>query len=114
MVRWEQIDIEISSHYERDFLEQAIEKEIDRILQASENRHLVYRIRLAGRGSLHSLVSQPEYVETLTTTLNGVWTERRPFAYCDRITTNTRPPINREEYLKREDFLGDLVRLFDQ
>lgn len=114
MVRWEQIDIEISGHYERDSLEQAIEQEIDRILQASENRHLVYRIRLAGRGSLHSLVSQPEYVETLTTTLNGVWTERRPFAYCDRITTSTRPPINREEYLKREDFLGDLVRLFDQ
>jgi exonuclease SbcD len=114
LVRWEQIEIDISSHDERDPLEQSIERAIDQSLQRSENRHLIYRIRLTGRGPLHSLVSRSEYVETLTTTLNETWTERSPFAYCDRITSSTQSAINREDYLKREDFLGDLVRLFDQ
>lgn len=114
LVRWNQIEIDISEYDERDLLEQSIEREIDQILELSENRHLIYRIRLTGRGVLHALVSQSEYVETLTTTLNETWSELNPFAYCDRITASTQPAINREDYLNREDFLGDLVRLFEQ
>ena len=66
------------------------------------------------RGPLHTVVNGSEFSETQITRLNGEYMNRRPFAYCDRVTTATRKEINREDYSGREDFYGDLLRFFDQ
>ena len=55
-----------------------------------------------------------EHELALIAKLNDQYMNRRPFAYCDRVTTATRKEINRDDYSGREDFYGDLLQFFDQ
>ena len=97
-----------------DSFETEIDRQIDAALEGSEGRHLVYRVNLSGRGPLHSLVKEQEYLEELATRLNDDWSLRNPFAYCDRVTANTRQEIDRDDLLERDDFTGDLLRFFEE
>ena len=60
------------------------------------------------------MVNHQEYTEELSSRLNDDWSDRSPFAYCDRVTATTRQDINRDDLIEREDFVGDLLRFFDQ
>ena len=110
----EKIEIGISKHNDIEYLENEIRESIRLALEMADGRHLVYRVSLTGRGTLHGLVNQHEYTEALRTVLNENWLSLRPFAYCDRVTVATRKEINRDDYTERDDFHGDLLRFFDQ
>ena len=97
-----------------DAFEREIDHQIDLALERSDGRHLVYRVHFSGRGPLHGLVNHQEYAEELSSRLNEDWSDRNPFAYCDRVNVTTRQDINRDDLIKREDFVGDLLRFFDQ
>ena len=114
LVRWEHIEVDISDYDDMDVFERQIDRQIDLALERSYGRHLVYRVHLSGRGPLHGLVNHQEYAEELSKRLNDDWSERSPFAYCDRVTVTTRQDIDRDDLIKREDFVGDLLRFFDQ
>jgi DNA repair exonuclease SbcCD nuclease subunit len=114
VVRWEHIAVDISDYEDMDSFEREIDRQIDLALETSDGRHLVYRVHLSGRGPLHSLVNHQEYAEELSKRLNDEWSERSPFAYCDRVTVSTRQDIDRDDLIERDDFIGDLLRFFDQ
>jgi exonuclease SbcD len=113
LVRWEHIEVDISDSEDMDAFEREIDRQIDLALQRSDGRHMVYRVYFSGRGRLHGLVNHQEYAEELSSRLNEDWSGRSPFAYCDRITVSTRQDIDRDDLIKREDFVGDLLRFFD-
>jgi DNA repair exonuclease SbcCD nuclease subunit len=117
LIRWDEMEVDIADLYDSqsiESLETAIAEKIEASLARADGRHLIYRVSLTGRGPLHTVVNESEFNETQITRLNDEYTNRRPFAYCDRITTATRKEINREDYSGREDFYGDLLRFFDQ
>ena len=114
VVRWDQIEADIADHDGMDSFDQEINRQIEERLQQSDGRHLVFRVHLTGRGPLHNLIKQPEYLGALASRLNDDWSGRNPFAYCDRVTANTRQEINREDLIERDDFTGDLLRFFDE
>ena len=114
VVRWDEIEVDIANHDGIDSCDQEINREIDERLQQSDGRNLVFRVQLTGRGPLHNLIKQPEYLGALAARLNDDWSGRKPFAYCDRVTANTRQEINREDLIERDDFIGDLLRFFDE
>ncbi len=114
LVRWEHIEVDISDYEDMDPFEREIDRQIDLALERSDGRHLVYRVHLSGRGPLHGLVNHQEYAEELSSRMNDGWSNRSPFAYCDRVTVTTRQDINRDDLIKREDFVGDLLRFFDE
>lgn len=113
LVRWEQIEVDISNFEDQHTLERAVERVIDLALEKADGRHLVYRTLVTGRGPLHSLVHKQEYTTDLASRLNEAWAERNPFAYCDRVTAATRPMVDRQARVQADDFVGDLLRLFD-
>ena len=117
LIRWDEIYVDIADLDDSqsiESLEAAISEKIEAALAGADRRHLVYRVSLTGRGPLHTVVNGSEFSETQITRLNGEYMNRRPFAYCDRVTAATRKEINREDYSGREDFYGDLLRFFDQ
>ena len=114
VVRWDEIEVDISDHDGIDSCDQEINREIEERLQRSDGRNLVFRVHLTGRGPLHNLIKHPEYPGALLSRLNNDWSGRKPFAYCERVTANTRQEIDREDLIKRDDFIGDLLRFFDE
>ena len=60
------------------------------------------------------MINEREYNDALIGRLNDQYMCRKPFAYCDRITSATRREINRDDYSGRDDFYGDLLQFFDK
>ena len=117
LIRWKEIYVDISDLDDNQTiqsLEDAIEEQIESALADADGRDLVYRLSLTGRGPLHTVINGSEYNDILISKLNDQYTNRKPFAYCDRVTTTTRKEINRDEYSGRDDFYGDLLQFFDQ
>ena len=117
LIRWDEIYVDIADLDDSqsiESLENAAEEKIETALAGADGRHLVYRLSLTGRGPLHTVVNESEYNDALIARLNDQYMNRRPFAYCDRVTAATRKEINREDYSGREDFYGDLLQFFDQ
>ncbi len=113
-VRWERIEVAIDDLEEDGELVAALERTVDGAFEAADGRDLVYRLSLMGRGALHASLIRAGYVEDLRGTLNQRWENRRPFAYCGRIDDGTASTVNRDEYLKGQDLIGDLLRLVDE
>ena len=117
LIRWKEIYVDISDLDDNqtiESLEDAVEEQVESALADADGRHLVYRLSLTGRGPLHTVINGSEYNDTLISKLNDQYMNRRPFAYCDRVTTATRKEINRDDYSGRDDFYGDLLQFFDQ
>ncbi|MFQ5381206.1 MAG: exonuclease SbcCD subunit D [Dehalococcoidia bacterium] len=113
-VRWERIVVSIDEIEDDGALLDAAERATEKALAAAEGRTLVYRLQIGGRGSLHDSLARAGYLEDLRANLNDLWTGRRPMAFCGRIDDLTRSAIDREELLRGQDFIGDLLRLVDE
>ena len=113
LVRWEQIEVDISTFEDQQTFERSVDRAIDSGLEKADGRHLVYRTQVTGRGPLHGLLNKQEYTTDLASRLNEAWAEKDPFAYCDRVTAATRPMVDRQARVQADDFVGDLLRLFD-
>ena len=112
-VRWERLDIDISSmETTQDLLDQ-LPQSADEALSGAEGRSVVLRITLTGRGVLHGSLRRPDFIEGVVDTLNGEWANRSPFAWCERIEDETAPPFNREERVGGSDFLAEVLKTSD-
>lgn len=113
VVRWEQGDLNIHDINSAD-LKGRLQEIVEDLQRNADGRSLVYRIRLHGRGPLHTQLAQPDELDELTTWLNETWQDRRPFAWCGEIRDNTRSEIDRDQLRKGEDFIGDFLKLTDE
>ena len=113
-VRWERFILDISQmETEQDLLDSLGQSMSD----AQGNavcRSVVLQVTLAGRGSLHSALRQPTFIEGLIDDLNGEWEGRSPFAWCERIEDETAAPFNRQERIEGSDFVAEVLRTVDR
>ena len=112
-VRWEQLDVAIEDIEDESALFSRLEALIDDLLNQADERHVVYRIDLVGRGVVHDSLSRSGNVDGLVNQLNDTWASRRPFAFCGGITDTTRSELDRETLLAGKDFIGDFLALTD-
>ena len=112
-VRWQQLDLIIDELSEEQALIDRADEEVDRLLTQTDGRHLVYTLNIKGRGPLHKTVQRTDFQDDLQERINDTWSERDPFAWCERLQVTTSPPIDREELRQAEDFVGDLLRFID-
>ena len=113
-VRWEQLDVRIDSIEDDGALINRLETEVEDRLNRADDRHLVYRIRLRGRGPVHESIARAGNIDGLRTQLNGVWANRVPFAFCGGILDETRSEFDRAALREGKDFIGDFLALADQ
>ena len=113
-VRWEQLNVPIEGIEDESALFNRLEALVDGLLDQADERHVVYRIDLVGRGVVHESLSRSGNVDGLVSQLNDTWASRRPFAFCGGITDTTRSELDREALLAGKDFIGDFLALADK
>ena len=113
-VRWEYLNIQIDGMHDDSALFSGLEDRVGELLTQSDGRHVVYRIRLQGRGAMHESLSRMGTIDELVTQLNATWASRDPFAFCGGVVDATRSEIDRAALLDGEGFIGDFLALTDE
>ena len=113
-VRWERVSIDIGAlETEQDLLNE-IDDAMQSLLDGAEDRSLVVRMTLTGRGELNRFLAQPGAADDLLSGVNDQWAERLPFIWCERIEDETVAAIDRDAMRSGEDFLAEVLRTADQ
>ncbi|WP_440950649.1 metallophosphoesterase family protein [Methanosphaerula subterraneus] len=111
-IRWCEIEIRIDGIETINELQDRILTDLDAKQEEAGGRSLICRVTLAGKGPLHQDLHGR--VDDLLVALRNEEGLEPPFVWLERITDQTRPPVEREQLLTRQDFIGDLLRFSDQ
>jgi DNA repair protein SbcD/Mre11 len=112
-VKWFTEEIDIASLSSDDELIVKIKNRIDEIREKAGRCSAVCRIIFTGRGSLHSTISRENTLKELLDEINDE-SAGENFVWTESLHDETKPAIDRQALLKREDFIGEVVRLFDK
>jgi len=88
-------------------------RQLDNIRESSGGRSAICRLVLNGRGQLHSTLKEEGVLEDLLRLLREDEIQDRQFVWVERIEDETLFPVERELLLKREDFVGELVKIVE-
>ena len=111
VVRWETLSLDIGLLDTEQALIDAVDDLSEEALGAAQGRSVVARLELVGRGNLHRDLRNGDASEAIREQLNEQYNGRGTWFWCEGIRLNTAPPVDRDLALRREDFVGDLVRL---
>ncbi len=112
VVRWEAVTLDISDMDSDQDLVDVPTQRLEDTLAAAE-RSVLCRVRLIGRGPLHSTLQRDGYLESLRIALNSTGVQRLPFFWCERVVDATLAPLDREARRQAGDFLGTVLRSID-
>jgi DNA repair exonuclease SbcCD nuclease subunit len=112
VVRWEAVTLDISDMDSDQDLVDVLTQRLEDTLAAAE-RSVICRVRLIGRGPLHSTLQRDGYLESLRIALNSTGVQRFPFFWCERVIDATLAPLDREARRQAGDFLGTVLRSID-
>lgn len=112
-VRWHIREISIEGLEKEGELVESLQSQLDEIRENSRGRSAICRLILSGRGPLHRTLKEEVSLEDLLRTLREDEIQSRQFVWVERIENETLFPIERELLLKREDFVGDLVKIVE-
>jgi DNA repair exonuclease SbcCD nuclease subunit len=109
---WREMTIDISGTDDLGMLEEQIRNEL--LSAAGETgTPVICRIVLTGATLLHSDLVAGDGVTAIMEQLSDDPPSGRHPAFTERIICRTRPQVNREEVLSREDILGEICRIGD-
>ena len=92
----------------------AVDAGLHQLIDAADGRPVVVRLTLSGQGELNRFLRQPNTVDDLLSQINGEWSSRTPFAWCERIENLTASPFDRHTRLRSFDFLAEVLRTADR
>ncbi len=110
LVRWHLLEVAIDPLTDDEALRRACREALGAALDAADGRSLVRRVRLAGRGPLHSSLARPGYLDDLRELLNEEGSLTPPFAWVESVRDLTRPEIDLDTRRDTPDFVGDFLR----
>lgn len=112
VVRWEQRDVSIEGLDTIDGLLRRLNEACEEMREGADHRHTVARLRLVGRGGLHS--EARSNLEDLTRVLRESQADAAQFVWVERLEGACRPPLDLEERAGSEDLLGELLRIAEE
>jgi exonuclease SbcD len=110
VVRWQPIEVDIGLLADDEALRRACREAVARALDEADGRTLVVRLRLVGRGTLHSTVRRAGYLDDLRLLLDEERSQTVPFAWVESIRDATRPEVDLDARRDAPDFVGDFLR----
>ena len=112
-VRWHIREISIEDMETEGELIESLQSQLDDIRENSGGRSAICRLVLNGRGPLHRTLRKEGFLEDILHLLREDEIRDRQFVWVERIENETLFPVERELLLKREDFVGDLVKILE-
>ena len=113
-VRWERVDVQIDGIEDENELFSRIDSLVDDLMNQGDDRHLVYRIHLLGRGLMYQAMTRPGASQALREQLHEAGLSRRPFALCGGILNQTGSGLDRDALRQGQDFIGDFLTLTEK
>jgi len=110
-VRWAELAVAIDEIETIDALDQRVREEVDAAAAEGDDRSLVCRVRLVGRGGLHGELRRRGAVDQLLERLRERLAGREPFVWVQRLTADTRPEVDLDERMAREDLLAEVLTM---
>lgn len=110
VVRWHPIEVAIEDLADDEALRRTCREAVGGALEAADDRSLVVRLRLVGRGALHATLGRAGYLDDLRQLLNEERSLATPFAWVESIRDGTRPDVDLETRRDTPDFVGDFLR----
>jgi DNA repair exonuclease SbcCD nuclease subunit len=111
VVRWEHREIPIGGMASDEALRRACREAVGTAMDAADDRSLIIRLRLVGRGTLHATLARQGYLEDLRTLLNEERSPGVPFAWVESVRDLTRPDVDLDARRDAPDFIGDFLRV---
>lgn len=113
VVRWQLLDIPIAGIPDEESLIERVAGAADDARSVAE-RAIVARITLRGRGALHTSLQRPGVLADVRTMAQERLGETLPFAWVESVRDETRGELDLVNRRLADDFLGDLLRRFEQ
>jgi DNA repair exonuclease SbcCD nuclease subunit len=111
VVRWQMLDLPIDEMTDDDELQRSLRAGLGAAFEAAEDRSLVVRLRLTGRGPLHAHLRRTGYLDDLRQLLNEEMSPTPPLLWVESIRDATRPAIDLEARRGAPDFVGDFLQV---
>ena len=111
VVRWETLSLDIGHLDSEQALLDAINDLAEAALSEAQGRSVVARLELTGRGPLHRPLKERDTVKAARDHVNDQYAQRGTWFWCEGVRLATASPVDREAALRRDDFVGDLLRL---
>lgn len=109
-IRWVISEIPINDlHSEQDLLNTLV-KTCQEISQTQSGRPSIVRIFFTGNGPLYRYLREPNTLSDLCETGNDIGASYSPWVWIDRIGLQAGPEFDLTALIRREDFIGDLLR----
>ncbi len=112
-VRFASVDLDVGAVADLAELADGLQQAAQEQLTAAEGRALVLRARLVGRSLLHGDLAHGGALDGLLQVLRDAARGSRPPLWWDRLRDASRPVLDRDVLVDREDFTGALVRTVD-
>jgi len=112
-IRWESLDIDVSSIESASDLISMIETEVEEMLIQNQ-LPIIYRVNLKGRTPLHTLLSEGYQQFELIDILNNELSNRQPWSLIESIKVRTQPFISKEAILEQGTFFSEYIKQFEK
>lgn len=113
-IRWFVEELSIASLYTEQELITKIDTCIEKIRKKAEGRSSICRIILTGRSALHSSIVRESVLDDILKDIREDEEGEKQFVWIESIEDNTNPEIDRKSLLERKDFIGDMVKVFEE
>jgi len=113
-VRWFIEELPIGSLQTEHDLILEVNNCIEKIREESDGRPALCRIILTGRGPLYSSIARKGVLNDILEELRASEAGEKQFVWVESFVNDAGPEIDRESMLDREDFIGDLFKLFEE
>lgn len=109
-IRFSATEIDVSELESVADLQASLSDLAAELQQEADERSLVLRVRLRGRGRIHSQLGRPGVLAELLDALRVEGTEETPFVWWDRLEDETASLIDLDAIAAGDDFSADLLR----
>jgi exonuclease SbcD len=113
VVRYHRSAIDVSDCKSQDALRRAIVEQCRAISSKSQDRHAIVRLALTGRTTLHREIARPGSLDALLLSVRDELEGWDPWVWLETLPLETRGSYDVESQRTREDFVGDLMSVFD-
>ncbi|MEA2074378.1 MAG: DNA repair exonuclease [Euryarchaeota archaeon] len=113
-IRWFVEELSTDALYTEEELISKIHNHIEKIRKEAKGRPSICRIILTGRSAMHSSIARKGVLDDILKDLREDEEREKQFVWIESIEDNTNPEIDRKSLLERKDFIGDLVKLFEE
>ncbi len=113
-IRWFVEELSIDSLYTEQELISKVHTYIEKTRKEAKGHPSICRIILTGRSGMHSSIARKGVLDDILKDIREDEEGEKQFVWIESIEDYTNPEIDRKSLLERKDFIGDLVKLFEE